>query len=138
MHPLLKVKDFSPYVAKIKASGADTVITGNWGNDLALLLKAAAEAGLQVDWYTYYAGGTGGPTAVKQASLDHRVFADQRGHGQVEPCAGPQDSRRRFRAKSTSALFYPRAVNEMRMFAAADEQGEFQRPGRRSRPSSKA
>ena len=36
-----KVKDFAPYVAKIKASGADTVITGNWGNDLALLVKAA-------------------------------------------------------------------------------------------------
>ena len=33
LHPLLKVTDFSPYVAKIKASGADTVITGNWGQD---------------------------------------------------------------------------------------------------------
>ena len=36
-----KVKDFAPYVAKIKASGADSVITGNWGSDLALLVKAA-------------------------------------------------------------------------------------------------
>ena len=45
LHPLLKVTDFSPYIAKIKASGADTVITGNWGQDFALLLKAAADAG---------------------------------------------------------------------------------------------
>ena len=45
VHPLLKVTDFSPYIAKIKASGADTVITGNWGQDFALLLKAAAEPG---------------------------------------------------------------------------------------------
>ncbi|NBW45210.1 MAG: branched-chain amino acid ABC transporter substrate-binding protein, partial [Betaproteobacteria bacterium] len=66
LHPLAKVTDFSPYIAKIKASGADTVITGNWGSDFALLLKASADAGLQVNWYTYYAGGAGGPTAVKQ------------------------------------------------------------------------
>jgi branched-chain amino acid transport system substrate-binding protein len=46
LHPLLKVTDFAPYVAKIKASGADSVITGNWGQDFALLLKAAADSGL--------------------------------------------------------------------------------------------
>src|SRR6202158_3117748 len=67
LHPLLKITDFAPYIAKIKASGADSVITGNWGQDFALLQKAAADAGLKVNWYTYYAGGTGGPTAVKQA-----------------------------------------------------------------------
>ena len=39
VHPLLKVTDFSPYIAKIKASGADTVITGNWGQDIALLAE---------------------------------------------------------------------------------------------------
>ena len=74
LHPLLKITDFAPYIAKIKASGADTVITGNWGQDFALLLKAAADAGLKVNWYTYYAGGTGGPTAIKQANLNHQVF----------------------------------------------------------------
>ena len=67
--PLLKVTDFSPYIAKVKASGADSVISGNWGQDLALLLKAAADAGLQTDWYTYYASLVGGPTAVKQTGL---------------------------------------------------------------------
>ena len=46
LHPIAQVKDFSPYVAKIKASGADTVITGNWGADLALLIKAAKDADL--------------------------------------------------------------------------------------------
>src|SRR6202522_1398066 len=74
LHPLLKVTDFSPYIAKIKASGADTVITGNWGQDIALLIKAAADSGLKANWYTYYAGGTGGPTAIKQANLPDRVF----------------------------------------------------------------
>src|SRR6201990_1528899 len=75
VHPMLKVTDFSPYIAKIKASGADSVVTGNWGQDFALLLKAAADAGLKVNWYTYYAGGSGGPTAVKQANLPDKVFA---------------------------------------------------------------
>ena len=56
LHPLLKVTDFSPYIAKMKASGADTIITGNWGQDLTLMLKAAGEAGLTASWYTYYVG----------------------------------------------------------------------------------
>lgn len=50
--PLSKVKDFAPYVSKIRASGADTVMTGNWGNDLSLLVKASAEAGLKAEYYT--------------------------------------------------------------------------------------
>jgi branched-chain amino acid transport system substrate-binding protein len=67
LHPLGQVKDFAPYVAKIKQSGADTVITGNWGNDLALLIKAAKDAGLDAKWYTYYAGAQGTPTAIGNA-----------------------------------------------------------------------
>src|SRR3989344_4570364 len=55
LHPLAQVRDFSPYIAKIKQSGADSVITGNWGSDLALLIKAANDAGLNnVNFYTYY------------------------------------------------------------------------------------
>jgi branched-chain amino acid transport system substrate-binding protein len=68
LHPLGKVSDFAPYVAKIKASGADSVITGNWGNDMSLLVKAGREAGLDVNWYTYYAGGLGTPTAMGEAA----------------------------------------------------------------------
>ena len=62
--PLAKVKDFAPYVAKIQASGADTVITGNWGSDLALLVRAANDAGLKANFYTFYAGVVGAPTAI--------------------------------------------------------------------------
>ena len=121
VHPLLKVTDFSPYVAKIKASGADSVITGNWGQDFALLLKAAADAGLQVDWYTYYAGGTGGPTAVKQANLPNCVYAIGEGVSN-EPYAPAVEFEKAFRAKSGVTLFYPRAVNEIRMFAKAAQE----------------
>jgi len=71
LHPIGQVKDFSPYVAKIKASGADSVITGNWGADLALLIKAAKDADLKADFYTYYAATTGVPTAMGSAGADH-------------------------------------------------------------------
>ncbi|HEY8607996.1 MAG TPA: branched-chain amino acid ABC transporter substrate-binding protein [Noviherbaspirillum sp.] len=67
LHPIGQVKDFSPYVAKIKASGADSVITGNWGTDLALLIKAAKDAGLEANFYTYYGATTGVPTAMGAA-----------------------------------------------------------------------
>ncbi|MFZ6800181.1 branched-chain amino acid ABC transporter substrate-binding protein [Undibacterium sp. Di24W] len=70
LHPLATVKDFAPYISKIKASGADSVITGNWGTDLALLIKAAKEAGLGANFYTYYASSTGVPTAMGAAGID--------------------------------------------------------------------
>ncbi len=70
LHPLGKIKDFAPYIAKINASGADTVITGNWGADLALLVRAGRDAGLKVDYYTYYAGVVGGPAAIGDAGID--------------------------------------------------------------------
>ena len=69
LHPLGQVKDFAPYVAKIKASGADTVITGNFGYDLTLLFKAAKETGLDVAFYTYYAGAAGTPAAMGNTGM---------------------------------------------------------------------
>ena len=70
LHPIGSVKDFSPYVAKINASGADTVITGNWGSDLALLIKAARESDLKANFYTYYAYTTGVPTVMGATGVD--------------------------------------------------------------------
>jgi branched-chain amino acid transport system substrate-binding protein len=71
LHPLGKIKDFSPYVAKIKAAGADAVITGNWGADMSLLIKASRDAGYNADFYTYYAGGLGTPPALGDAGIGH-------------------------------------------------------------------
>ena len=58
-HPLAKVKDFTPYISKIQSSGADAVISGNWGQDITLLVKAAAEFGLDAPFYTYYGASSG-------------------------------------------------------------------------------
>ena len=73
LHPLAQVRDFAPYIAKIKASGADTVLTGNWSSDLTLLIKAANDAGLNAKFYTYYAIVSGTPTAMG-AAAEGRVF----------------------------------------------------------------
>ena len=127
-HPLLKITDFAPYIAKIKASGADSVITGNWGQDFALLLKAAGDSGLKVNWYTYYAGGTGGPTAIKQGGLNDQVFQVVEGHPNVDNAAS-QAFEKTFRTKyDGQTVFYPRAVNEMRMFALAAEKAKSLEP----------
>lgn len=62
--PLAQTRDFSPYIAKIKSSGADTVITSNWGSDSALMFKAAREAGLKANFITMNANNPGTPTQL--------------------------------------------------------------------------
>jgi branched-chain amino acid transport system substrate-binding protein len=79
LHPLAQVRDFAPYIAKIKASGADTVITGNWGSDLSLLIKAANEAGYNGQFFTYYTSVTGTPSALGTGG-DGRVYQVAYGH----------------------------------------------------------
>lgn len=70
LHPIATVKDFSPYIAKIKAAAPDAVITGNWGADLALLIKAAKDADLRAIFYTYTAYTTGVPVAMGAAGAE--------------------------------------------------------------------
>src|SRR6195952_1067831 len=65
--PFGKVQDFSSYVAKIKASGAQSVVTRNYNRDLNLLIKAAVDNGLNVRFDTYLAHLIGGPTAIGAA-----------------------------------------------------------------------
>ncbi|PUE07287.1 branched-chain amino acid ABC transporter substrate-binding protein [Limnohabitans sp. T6-5] len=73
LHPMGRVKDFLPYAAKIKASGAQAVITGNWGNDLTLLVKAAREAGYEGKFYTFYGNALGAPAAMGDAGVGRVV-----------------------------------------------------------------
>jgi branched-chain amino acid transport system substrate-binding protein len=65
--PLGKVKDFSPYITKVKASGAQALLTGNWGPDMTLLIKGGMDAGLDIRYYTMYAHLGGGATAIGPA-----------------------------------------------------------------------
>ena len=69
LHPMGRVKDFLPYAAKIKASGAQAVITGNFGNDLTLLVKAAKDVGFDGKFYTFYGNALGAPAAIGDAGV---------------------------------------------------------------------
>ena len=73
LHPMSRIKDFLPYAAKIKASGAQAVLTGNWGNDLTLLVKAAREAGFEGRFYTFYGNALGAPAAIGEAGIGRVV-----------------------------------------------------------------
>jgi branched-chain amino acid transport system substrate-binding protein len=69
LHPLGRVKDFSIYALKIKASGAQAVITGNFGNDLTMLIRAAREVGYEGKFYTFYGNALGAPAAIGEAGI---------------------------------------------------------------------
>ena len=69
LHAVGRVKDFAPYAVKIKASGAQAVITGNWGNDLTLLVKAARDVGYEGSFYTFYGNALGAPAAIGDAGI---------------------------------------------------------------------
>jgi branched-chain amino acid transport system substrate-binding protein len=125
--PLQKVTDFAPYIAKIKAAGADSVITGNWAQDWNLLVKAAADAGLQADFYTYYAGGAGGPTVVKQTGLQHRVFQISEGIANIDHKES-QEVEKAFRPKVGTGVLYPRAFNEMNALLKAMQEAKSSDP----------
>ena len=125
LHPIGRVKDFAPYVAQIRASGADSVITGNWGNDLSLLVRAAADAGLNVRFYTYYGGGLGTPAAlgaagegrVYQITEYHRNLPLEKNKPEVYDFVLPFDE-----ANGAIDWYYGRINTQMDMLKAAMEK----------------
>ena len=117
LHPLGQVKDFAPYVAKIRASGADTVITGNWGNDLSLLVKAARESALDVNFYTFYAGSLGAVTAIGDAGAG-RVKQVTEWHSNV-PSREIEDYAKRYKARWGEDLFFFRVQTLLGMLSEA-------------------
>jgi branched-chain amino acid transport system substrate-binding protein len=127
LHPIIQVKDFAPYVAKIKASGADVVITGNWGNDISLLIKAAKDAGLETPFYTYYGGGLGAMTAIGDAG-DGKVKQITEWHANIKPNKTEKFANA-FNAKyggppQNLSFYYLRVNNQMYMLARAIKEAK--------------
>jgi branched-chain amino acid transport system substrate-binding protein len=123
LHPLGQVKDFSPYVAKIKASGADTVVTGNWGADLALLIKAAKDAGLNTNFYTYYAGTTGVGTAMG-ASGEDRVHLVANWIPNIVPGYSGSDIVETFKKKYNDDYYTAQTYVGMQLMSEAIKQSK--------------
>jgi branched-chain amino acid transport system substrate-binding protein len=127
LHPIGQVKDFAPYVAKIKASGADVVITGNWGNDISLLIKAAKDAGLNAPFYTYYGGGLGAMTAIGDAG-EGKVKQITEWHANIKPNKTEKFANA-FNAKyggppQNLSFYYLRVNNQMYMLARAIKEAK--------------
>ena len=83
IHDVNKIQDFAPYVAKIKEAGPDTVVTGNWSNDLLLLMKAAGDSGLKSRFLAYWIDQPGNIANAGDTALGHYTlstfFADANG-----------------------------------------------------------
>ncbi|MEZ5660080.1 MAG: branched-chain amino acid ABC transporter substrate-binding protein [Burkholderiaceae bacterium] len=119
LHPIGKVKDFSPYIAKIKASGAQAIITGNWGADMLGLIKAANDAGLEIPFYTYYAAANGNTKAIGAGGVG-RVRLVSEGTGNP-PMTDEWDAiLAEYKKKHPDEDWtQPRTSNALRMVAAA-------------------
>jgi branched-chain amino acid transport system substrate-binding protein len=117
LHPLGQVKDFAPYIAKIRAANADTVITGNWGTDLTLLIRAARDAGLTANFYTYYAGVIGTPTAMGPAGAE-RVRQVSYWHPNIDKYPG-EDIYTGFKKKYNEEFYTLASYTSLTMLAEA-------------------
>jgi branched-chain amino acid transport system substrate-binding protein len=129
LHPLGKVTDFAPYVAKMKAAGADSVITGNWGQDMSLLVKAGRDAGLDVTWYTYYAGGLGTPTAMGEAAAGKvKIIAEYHSNVENNKAAKWDADYRKQAPKGNPDFYFLRGKIMWDMFAKAIVQAKSVEP----------
>lgn len=121
LHPMESVKDFTPYVTKIAQSGADAVITGNWGADMVSLGKAITDAGIRVPVYTYYAAFDGitstlGRTGKNQFRLVHE------GHFNPQPTQAYAEYIAKFKLQYPEYdISYPRTIMVIEMLVKAIE-----------------
>jgi branched-chain amino acid transport system substrate-binding protein len=119
LHPIGKVKDFTPYARKIMASGADAIITGNWGSDMVGLGKFVIASGFKKPIYTYYAAGTGITKTFGAAGKGPlKIVAE----GSINPPASDRAAAysRAFKAKFPDRdLGQPRIANVVEMLAKA-------------------
>ena len=131
LHPIGKVKDFSPYIAKIKASGAQAVITGNWGADMLGLAKAANDAGLEAPFYTYYAANNGITKAIGAGGVG-KVRLIHEGASNPPLTDTWREVYTRFRAKYPNDRDFTqtRIANTLHMLSAAMNQSKSAKPAK--------
>ncbi len=121
-HPIGQVKDFTPYARKVVASGADFVITGNWGGDMYGLGTSLISNGFTGPIYTYYAAGSG-ITAGFGAAGKGSLFIVSEGQTNPSPSQEATDYIDGFKAAYPGENFtLARTSNVIRMLATAIEK----------------
>jgi len=127
-HPIGRVKDFAPYLSKVKATGADSVISGNWGQDMTLLLRAAADAGMNLRYYNHSAGSFPGTvTAMSLAKLGQLTWVAEWHPGQADT-PKVDALAKAFKARSGKDFLAPRIDMTPRFVAAAIEKAKSLEP----------
>lgn len=119
LHPIGKVKDFTPYARKIVNSGADAIITGNWGADMVNLGSSVLENGYSGPIYTYYGAGDGITAAFGERGKNSlRLVAE----GQINPPVSDRAAQylTAFKQKYPDGnISQPRVPNVIEMLAKA-------------------
>ncbi|QSI33621.1 ABC transporter substrate-binding protein [Variovorax sp. RKNM96] len=119
LHPIGRVKDFAPYIANVRQSGADSVITGNWGQDMTLLLKAAGDAGYNLRYFNHSAGSVPGTvTAVSQAKTGQLTWVAEWHPGEADTPKADALAKA-YKAKTGKDFLAPRIDMTPRLLAAA-------------------
>ncbi|MAC80716.1 MAG: branched-chain amino acid ABC transporter substrate-binding protein [Rhodobacteraceae bacterium] len=122
LHPIGKVKDFTPYSRKIIASDADAIITGNWGADMLNLGKSVIDTGFDGPIYTYYAAADGITAAFGESGKD-RLRLVTEGQTNPPPNDTAADYIKAFKAKYPDGnMSQTRITNVMEMLAKAIDQ----------------
>ncbi|MDF1585508.1 branched-chain amino acid ABC transporter substrate-binding protein [Marinimicrococcus flavescens] len=121
LHDVAKIQDFAPYVARIKAAEPDTVLTGNWSNDLLLLMKATGEAGLDVRFGTAFLDQPGNIANAGETALGHYLAST------YNLAAGDEAFPEDYKARTGHYPVYlePRVVIAARAFGKALEAVDF-------------
>ncbi len=129
LHPIGRIRDFAPYAAKIRASGADTVITGNWGNDLTFLVRAARDAGLDLNFYTFYGNGLGAVAAIGEAGIGRvRAVAEWHYNAGIESMEAVYQGFRRSYPQPRDDYFQARMTVLVEMLVRAVEAARSTEP----------
>ncbi len=115
--PIAQVRDFAPYIAKIKASGADTVITSNWGSDLTLFFKAAKESGLNLNYFTMNANNPGTPAELGAWGAEKVGVIWNWGHN--APTPELEKTYLAYKAKSNQDFIFAAHWNSLSMLSTA-------------------
>ena len=120
--PIAQVRDFAPYIAKIKASGADTVITSNWGSDLSLLVKAAKDFGLNINFFTMNANNPGVPAQMGAWGANKVSVIWNWGHN--APTPELEKIYLDYKRKTDEDFIFAAHYNSMHMLSAAMDKAQ--------------
>lgn len=123
-HPIGQVKDFTPYVTKIVSSGADAVITGNFGADMVSLARSIIDSGLDIPIYTFYAAYDG-ITATLGADGKNKIRLVHNEASNPYPTEARKEYTRAFKqANPNNDLTQARIHNALMMVVNAMEKAQ--------------